>query len=71
VTIRRFLLERDQDVTGISGTGVVAEGVSFSDGTIVLRWRGRYPSTVVWPDLVSAREVHSHDGRTRFTMLDN
>jgi hypothetical protein len=68
--MRRFLLERDIDVSGISGTGVVAEGVQFSDGTVVLRWLGKSPSTVVWPDIEAARAVHGHDGRTRFSQMD-
>lgn len=33
-----FELVRNNDVTGISGVGVVAEGVIFSDGTVALRW---------------------------------
>jgi hypothetical protein len=69
--MRRFRLERDGDVTGVSGVGVVAEGVQFTDGTVVLRWLGRTPSTVVWPDIVAARTVHGHDGRTRFVQLDD
>lgn len=28
-TARRFVLNRETDVTGTSGTGVVAEGVEF------------------------------------------
>jgi hypothetical protein len=70
VTIRRFLLQRDEDPTGVSGTGTVAEGTQFSDGTVVLRWLGRHPSTVVWPDIDAARAVHGHDGRTQFVQLD-
>lgn len=31
--MRTFHLERDIDITGISGTGLVAEGVEFADGT--------------------------------------
>jgi len=69
--IRRFLLERDEDWTGVSGVGAVAEGVLFTDGTVAIRWRGRNPSTVFWSNFLDAQEVHGHDGRTRFTMLDN
>jgi len=34
---RPFVLRRLVDETGVSGTGVVAEGVEFSDGTVALR----------------------------------
>jgi hypothetical protein len=37
---RTFRLRRDVDDTGISGTGFVAEGVQFNNGTIVISWYG-------------------------------
>lgn len=61
---RTFTLIRRVDHTGVSGTGIVAEGVRFSDGTVVLRWRGQYASTVVWASLDDAMHVHGHDGAT-------
>lgn len=68
--MRRFLLRRGEDVTGVSGTGDVAEGVTFFDETTVIRWRGVAPSTVVWPSPTAAMAVHGHDGRTRMMWLD-
>ncbi|HMH92571.1 MAG TPA: hypothetical protein VK586_15985 [Streptosporangiaceae bacterium] len=62
---RLFALHRGEDVTGVSGEGVVAHGVQFADGQVVLRWLGEYASTVIWPDLDAAMHVHGHDGRTR------
>lgn len=64
--MRQFVMVRDEDTTGYSGTGEVADGVVFPDGTTVIRWRGDHRSTVVWADLEEARAVHGHDGRTRF-----
>ncbi|MEV6422290.1 hypothetical protein [Streptomyces sp. NPDC051662] len=34
---RLFTLERDHDVTGVSGTGTVADGVVRPDGTVSIR----------------------------------
>lgn len=70
--MRRFELRRDVDVTGISGTGVVAEGVEFSDRTVVLRWlrtgtsRPEHvrPTTVVHDDIDSVIGLHGHNGAT-------
>lgn len=64
---RPFVLVRTEDVTGVSGTGVVAEGAAFSDGTAVLRWTGATPTSVVWHDngVESIEHVHGHGGRTR------
>lgn len=44
----RFELHRDTDVSGVSGVGIVADGVVFPDGTAVLQWRGAWPTSVVW-----------------------
>lgn len=66
----RFVLQRDADVSGVSGTGIVAHGVVFPDGTCVLRWLGDYRSTVVWRTLDEAMAVHGHDGATRPVFLD-
>lgn len=73
-----FLIVRDHDVTGISGTGVVAEGVQFSDGTVAVRWRvisgvhaarGVKPTTVIHPDIESVVALHGHNGATRIEWL--
>jgi len=68
----RFELHRDEDETGISGTGVVAEGVEFSDGEVVMRWIvGEWHSTVVWSQGMEAVEaIHGHNGRTRVVWVD-
>lgn len=54
-------MERVEDETGISGTGIVLEGIVFSDGTCVTRWTtenspGR--STNVWDNLGSFIAIH-------------
>lgn len=67
---RRFVLRRDEDHTGVSGVGDVAEGVQWSDGTVAIRWRGQQASTVVWSSLADADAVHGHGGSTRFMWLD-
>ncbi len=67
---RRFQLDRDHDVSGVSGTGVVADGVEFEDGAVVVRWRGERPSTVVWPDVASVEAIHGHGGATRVRWVD-
>lgn len=77
---RRFLLVRDADITGISGQGIVAEGVAFSDGTVALRWaqtdvaqhkeRGVRPTTVLHDSTQSVEALHGHGGATRIQWLD-
>jgi hypothetical protein len=66
---RPFALHRREDVTGASGTGTVAYGTRFSDGTVGLRWLGDKPSLVVWKSIDDALAVHGHDGRTDVVWL--
>lgn len=62
---RRFELQRDLDVSGVSGTGVVAEGIA------VVHWiAGEHHSTVVWPDVAGVEAIHGHGGATRLVWLD-
>jgi hypothetical protein len=68
---RRFVLRRAVDVSGVSGTGDVAEGVEWSDGTVALRWRGKWATTVVWDyGLDALLAVHGHNGYTVVRWLD-
>ncbi|MFD1656955.1 hypothetical protein ACFSL4_01570 [Streptomyces caeni] len=69
IDARLFVLQRDRDVTGVSGPGPVADGVQWPDGTVVLRRRER-PSTSVWDSLDLMLSVHGHDGATRVVWLD-
>lgn len=69
--MHRFELHRDTDPTGISGTGVVAEGVEFTDGRVALRWvTGQHRSTVLWDDIRSVEAIHGHNGATRLVWID-
>lgn len=66
-----FVLMRDTDVSGVSGTGIVADGVAFPDGTVALRWRGGNPTSVVFHDngVESVEAIHGHGGATRLVWL--
>ncbi|WP_237771266.1 hypothetical protein [Kribbella sp. ALI-6-A] len=67
---RRFRLMRYEDVSGVSGTGPVAEGVQFTDGAVALRWFGDYPTTTVWDGIDSVIAIHGHGGATEVEWLD-
>lgn len=70
--MRRFILERLEDPTGVSGTGVVAEGIEFTDGIVVMKWIvGDYRSMTIWNQGIEAvRAIHGHDGRTEVVWID-
>lgn len=64
-----FNLQRDEDESGVSGTGIVAEGVVFSDGTTIMRWLTETPSTGTYASVADLERIHGHGGRTRVVFL--
>jgi hypothetical protein len=68
---RRFQLARHEDPTGVSGTGIVADGVVWPDGTATIHWRGEHASYVHWPrGQVSVEAIHGHGGATTIDWVD-
>ncbi|MEU1816034.1 hypothetical protein ABZ543_12685 [Streptomyces roseifaciens] len=66
----RFHLQREHDVTGISGTGTVATGAVFTDGTAVMRWDTTTSSIGVYNSLADLQTIHGHNGATRVVLVD-
>lgn len=60
---RRFVLQRNEDETGISGTGVVAEGIEFSTGWCALSWMTSAHSVGIYPNVKELERIHGHNGR--------
>lgn len=59
---RLFMVDRRKDQTGISGVGVIAEGVQFTDGTVVIRWITETATTAIFDSIEDLRKVHGHRG---------
>ncbi len=64
-TAKLFVLMRDDDVSGTSGVGVVAEGVEFSSGQVALHWLSQLEVVSVYANVKTVLQVHGHDGKTR------
>jgi len=62
--MRTFHLDRQEDETGVSGTGIVAEGVQFKDGTVAIRWMTETASTGVYASIDDVEVIHGHSGKT-------
>lgn len=68
---RRFHLERTEDVSGTSGTGVVAQGCEFINGLVCMTWIAQcFPSMVMFTSIKALEEVHGHEGRTKVVWDD-
>jgi hypothetical protein len=68
---RLFVLRRHVDVSGVSGTGVIADGAEWPDGTASIRWRGEHPK-IDFADrgMPTLHFVHGHSGATEVEYLD-
>ncbi|MFM9637632.1 hypothetical protein [Streptomyces turgidiscabies] len=68
---RLFVMRRHVDVSGVSGTGVIVDGVEWPDGTASLRWRGPHPK-IDFADrgVPTVLHVHGHSGATEVEFLD-
>ena len=64
------MLNRKDDESGVSGTGIVAEGVIFDSGKVAVsfmpfRARGKAtPSVIVYDCIEHVEQVHGHLGKT-------
>ncbi len=67
---KRFQLVRSEDVSGTSGTGIVAYGVAFGDGTAVIRWNTETSSTAIYGSVKDIEKIHGHNGATIVSWLD-
>jgi hypothetical protein len=68
--MRTFLLKRHRDISGVSGEGIVAEGVIFSNGKVCMSWLGRIKSEEFFDTLGELIEIHGHGGATE-VLLEN
>lgn len=67
---RLFVLQRDEDISGVSGTGIVADGVVWPNDMVTVCWRGECASVAVWQRLDDAIAIHGHNGATKFVFSD-
>jgi len=73
--MRRFTMGREFDVSGVSGTGIVLEGVQFSTGVVVIHWLTPPPrgSISVFETLEQFLSIHvvPHPGNRAVLVFDD
>lgn len=69
--MRRFVMVRDVDVSGVSGEGVVIWGLECPDGRVLYRWNTSTATSVAADSIADVVAVHGHDGATRLVWLDS
>lgn len=68
--MRRFELHREEDESGVSGTGLVAQAVEFDCGKVALTWISNFGTVAVYDNLLVVKKLHGHEGKTRVVFLD-
>lgn len=69
--MRLFELHRDVDSSGVSGTGIVAQGVEFDNGQCAMSWLSQWQSVAIYPDITTLEAIHGHNGNTRVVWLED
>lgn len=68
--IQHFYLKRKVDVSGTSGTGIVARGVILPSGNCVLEWLTFHSSIAIYKNIEDVEKIHGHDGATEVILGD-
>jgi hypothetical protein len=63
-----FYLKREEDESGISGTGRVAQGFIFDNGKVAVTWLSEHPSVTIYDNIGEVRAIHGHGGKTEVVM---
>ncbi len=69
--MRAFTLRREEDASGVSGTGIVLEGTLFSTGVVVVHWLTPPPrgSIAIFDTLDQLLSIHVHPHPENGTVL--
>lgn len=69
MSIRVGHILRHEDDSGVSGTGVVAEWIEYSDGEVVVHWLSHTPSTNHYRNIKQLESIHGHGGKTEMVVI--
>ena len=67
--MKLFVLQRDEDESGVSGTGVVAKGVVLPSGKVVMEWLTKTSSVTLYDSISDVDAIHGHGGKTKVVFL--
>lgn len=68
--MKRFYLDRKEDTSGVSGTGIIAYGVIYPSGTVVMEWVTTYGSIAIYKSIDEIQVLHAKKGKTELVYLD-
>lgn len=68
--IRRFNFARTEDVSGVSGTGVVGEGCELSNGKVCFTWISNKGTVSIYDNMKVFLSIHGHEGKGVVEWID-
>jgi len=68
--LRPFYLLREDDQSGVSGTGIVATGFILPSGTAIMEWTTFHSSIAQYKNIEDITNIHGHGGKTKVMLLD-
>lgn len=68
--IKPFYLMRHQDLSGLSGTGIIAIGVVYPNGKAHMQWVSYKTSFEMHDSVENLIDIHSHGGATELLWGD-
>lgn len=68
---KEFYLLRTEDISNISGVGIVARGIIFpKDGKVVMEWESGFDTLNIFSSIEEVKFIHSHEGKTKIIMVN-
>lgn len=67
--MKLFEFRREVDSSGVSGTGVVAQDVIFSNGKCAVNWLTEHSSIIIYDSIEDVIAIHGHGGNTKFIQI--
>ena len=68
MSMKIFYLKREEDESGISGTGRVAQGFVFDNGKVAVTWLSEHPSVTIYDSIGEVHAIHGHGGKTEVVL---
>lgn len=66
--LQQFYLLRTKDISGVSGCGIIAQGVIFSSNRCVVEWKMPFMTITIFSNIEELKMIHSHGGATKVIM---
>jgi len=68
--MKQFYLHRIEDISGVSGTGIIAHGMILPSGRVVMEWVTTHKSIAIYDSIDEIQLLHAHKGKTNLVYVD-